>query len=156
MIRGVTQVAPRDTLFLHRLIYQDGKGSKLLHSEKYNLRGKPDFIFKSIVTGRLVPIELKSGKAAEMPRHGDIMQLAAYFLIIEDTMERRPKKGYLRYKDAMFKIKNTARLRKAVTTIMNEMRQMLVTGEGAANPSFVNCRYCAANGTVCEFWQAAK
>ena len=151
--RGIKQISIRDRPFLCRPVYQDGKGGKLLRSEKHNLRGKPDFIFKNMLTGRLVPMELKSGEIADTPRHGDIMQLAAYFLIIEEAMGVRPKKGYLRYKNAMFKIKNTARLRRALLAVVADMRQMLATGEGQANPSFAHCRYCAANGTVCEFVQ---
>ncbi|MCL2376209.1 MAG: Dna2/Cas4 domain-containing protein [Defluviitaleaceae bacterium] len=151
MMKGIRQVSVKDRPFLCRPIYQDGKGGKLLRSEKHNLRGKPDFVFKNIITGRLVPMELKSGEVEDEPRHGDIMQLAAYFLIIEEAMGKRPKKGYLRYKNAMFKIKNTARLHKALLAVVGDMRKMLITGAGEANPSFVHCRYCVANGTVCEF-----
>jgi CRISPR-associated exonuclease Cas4 len=150
-MRGIKQVKLRDAPFLCRQIYADGKGGKMLCCEKHNLRGKPDFVFKKIITGRLVPMELKSGEVDGAPHYGDIMQLAAYFLIIEDAMGAKPKKGYLRYKNAMFKVKNTARLRKALLNVVADMREMLVTGEGEANPSFVNCRYCIARGTVCEF-----
>ncbi|MDR2183544.1 MAG: Dna2/Cas4 domain-containing protein [Clostridiales bacterium] len=150
-MRGIRQVKLKDAPFLCRQIYADGQGGRLLHSEKHNLRGKPDFIFKNIITGRLVPMELKSGEVESTPHHGDIMQLAAYFLIVEDTMGARPKVGYLRYKNAMFKVKNTSRLRRALLDIVADMRRMLITGEGEANPSFARCRYCAARGTVCEF-----
>jgi len=149
-MRGVTQVTLRDAPFLCRRIYADGKGGKLLRSEKYHLRGKPDYVYRNIVTGRLVPMELKSGEGDNGPRHGDLMQLIAYFLIIEDAMGKRPRVGFLRYKNAMFKVKNTARLRKALLAVVADMREMLETGHGQANPSFVNCRYCAAKGTVCE------
>jgi len=149
--QGIKQISIKDSPFLHRLIYKDGKGVKLLHSEKYNLRGKPDLIFKNIITGRFVPMELKSGQITDDLRHGDIMQLTAYFLIIEDVMGRRPRVGYLRYQNAMFKIKNNRKRRKALLRITAEMRKMLLTGEGQANPSFVNCRYCIAKNTVCEF-----
>ena len=150
-MRGVKQVSLRDAPFLCRQIYVDGQGAKMLRSEKHDLRGKPDYIFKNIITRRIVPMELKSGEVADGPHHGDIMQLAAYFLIIEEAMGARPKFGYLRYKNAMFKVKNTLRLRKALLATVADMREMLATGKGQANPSFVNCRYCAARGTVCEF-----
>jgi len=150
MIRGIKQVALRDAPFLCRQIYADGRGNKLLHCEKHDLRGKPDYIYKSIITGRLVPMELKSGQVDNAPNHGDLMQLAAYFLIIESHYGARPKKGFLRYKNAMFRVKNTRGLRKALLTVLADMRGMLETGEGQANPSFVNCRHCVARGTVCE------
>ena len=150
-MRGIKQVKLKDAPFLCRQIYADGKGGKMLRCEKHNLRGKPDYIFRNIITGRFVPMELKSGQVDDAPHHGDLMQLAAYFLIIEDAMGVAPKKGYLRYKNAMFKVKNTVRLRKALLNVVADMRKMLVTGEGQANPSFVNCRYCVAKDTVCEF-----
>jgi len=79
------------------------------------------------------------------------MQLAAYFLIIEEAIGARPKAGYLRYKNAMFKVKNTARLRRKLLDVVADMREMLATGKGRASPSFAQCRYCVARGTVCEF-----
>ena len=85
-MKGVKQVSLRDAPFLCRQIYADGQGVKMLRSEKHDLRGKPDYIFKNIFTRRLVPMELKSGEVADGPHHGDIMQLAAYFLIIEEAM----------------------------------------------------------------------
>ena len=138
--------------FFYRCIYEDGRGGKLLYSQKHNLRGKPDFIYKNIFTGGFIPVELKSGDISDSPRHGDMMQLAAYFLIIEDAMGKRPKKGYLRYKNATFKVKNTSKLRKMLLTIVQDMRKMLETGTGHAAPSFVHCRYCVAKDTVCDFF----
>ena len=150
-MKGVKQVAMRDFPFLCRQIYADGQGGKLLRCQKHDLRGKPDYIYKNIITGRIVPMELKSGEVDDTPHYGDLMQLAAYFLIIESAMDKKPKKGYLRYKNAMFKVKNTAKLRKTLLNVVADMREMLATGEGKANPSFVNCRHCVAKGTVCEF-----
>ena len=141
----------KDRPFLCRTVYADGMGCKLLYSVKDNLRGKPDFIFKSRITGRLLPMELKSGKVDGEPNYGDVMQLAAYFVIIEEAMGKRPKKGYLRYQNAMFVVKNSGRLRKELKAVLANMRNMLENGEGEADPSFVNCRYCVARDTVCEY-----
>ena len=148
--RGIKQISLQDRPRLHRLIYGDAKGGKLLYSAKHNLRGKPDFIFQSRITGRLLPMELKSGRADGLPHHGDVMQLAAYFVIIEEAMGKRPRRGYLRYQNALFAIKNSAKRRKELCAILTDMRKMLKTGEGHANPSFAHCRHCAARGTVCD------
>ena len=121
-----------------------------MRSTRHDLRGKPDFIFRSRITGRPAPMELKSGRVAGQPRHGDIMQLVAYFVIIEDAMGKRPKRGYLRYQNAMFVIKNSTKRRRELYAVLADMRNMLKTGEGHANPSFVHCRHCVARGTVCE------
>ena len=149
-VRGIKEISLRDRPRLHRLIYGDAKGGKLLYSVKHNLRGKPDFIFQSRITGRLLPMELKSGQVAGKPHHGDVMQLAAYFVIIEEAMGKRPKHGYLRYQNSLFAIKNSAKRRKELLAILVDMRKMLKTGEGHADPSFSHCRHCVARGTVCE------
>lgn len=146
--------------FGYRLFYTDqntkNKKSnviykKILYSEKYNIQGKPDFVFKKFNTCYV--IELKSGsiKDEPMPHTGDLMQLVAYFLIIKDLYGYRVKKGKLIYNDYSFTIRNTRRLRKCVLNILEDMRYMLKTGEGEANCSFVHCRYCLCRQTVCEF-----
>ena len=123
---------------------------KLLVSEKYGLQGKPDYIYKK--GNALIPVELKSGTAEKLtqPREGDVMQLAAYFFIIRDLYGHKPRSGYLVYSDCVFKIKNTRHLGKRLFTVLSEMREMLVTGEGYDNASFMTCKHCICRGTVCD------
>lgn len=147
-----------------RLFYTDQKEDKahqkegivygkVLYSATYDIQGKPDYIFKTI-GGQLIPMELKSGSISDdeiMPHQGDLIQLAAYFLIIEDLYGIRPKQGRLVYKNKMFIIKNTKKIRQQVENTLDNMRQMLETGQGDCEPSFVKCRYCMCRGTVCEY-----
>ena len=149
--RAIRRVPMRSRPRFCRLIYSDGRGAVVLRSQWHNLHGKPDFIYKRRVTGGLIPMELKSGKAPDAPHLGDLMQLAAYFIIIEESHGKRPRRGVLRYADGMFVVKNTMRLRRQLLSITADMRLMLKTGQGAASPSFVKCRYCVARDTVCEF-----
>ncbi len=146
----------------YRLVYSDQKPdklekgviySKLLVSKKYGLKGKPDFIFQHRATGMLVPVELKSGKIREeaLPHEGDLMQLVAYFLILEDLFGIRPKEGRLIYSDYMFVVKNRRHVRKKALHIVKGMRQMLCTGKGTAKASYHSCRNCLMRGTVCEY-----
>lgn len=133
-------------------IYNDEEGGKLLTSEKYDLQGKPDYIFRTLLGGAYIPVELKSTQLKEdefLPHEGDLMQLVAYFLIIEDVYGKRPKHGRLIYKNRMFIIRNTRSLRRQLTGYLKEMRQMLQTGKGEADPSFPKCRNCVCRGTVC-------
>lgn len=144
----------------YTLIYADQKqGSKnekdfgkLLYSAEYELQGKPDYIFKKRFGKGIVPVELKSGSIGDdpLPHRGDLLQLGAYFLVLEDVYKIRPKFGRLVYQDYMFIVKNTRSIRKEVQRTTKEMREMLVYGVGKANPSFVTCRFCVCNGTVCE------
>lgn len=147
-----------------RIIYTDQYENKkdpdveygsILYSEKYNLRGKPDYIFEKKISKNLIPLELKSGSIKEediKPHEGDLMQLAAYFLIIEDLYNQRPKEGRLVYSNYMFIIKNTWQLRRKTKKILADMRDMLKTGEQNVNPSYIKCRYCICRETVCEYY----
>lgn len=127
--------------------------SEILHSEKYDMRGKPDYIFINNKKTDLIPVELKSGKigAGTMPYEGDLMQLVAYFLIIEDIFNVIPLEGRLIYSDYMFIVKNSKSLRMQLIDILNDMRDMLKTGEDEPKASFSKCKHCMCRDTVCEF-----
>jgi CRISPR-associated exonuclease Cas4 len=147
----------------YRLIYSDTRGkhagahvlaSKLLRSEKDDISGKPDYIYKHRFLNQYIPVEVKSGavKDSAQPHTGDLLQLGAYFLIIEEVFGVRPRQGRLLYKDAGFIIRNTGRLRKEVRATLYAMRRMLKDGKGTPNVSYVNCRHCVLRGTLCEHY----
>ena len=148
----------------YSLIYADqkqgGRGTedfgKLLYSAKYELQGKPDYVFRSRFGGKIAPVELKSGSIGEeeAPHYGDYLQLAAYFLILEDVYGKKPAFGRLVYQDYMFEIRNTVKVRNEVIQTTKEMREMLKYGVGKPNSSFAHCRPCICNGTVCPFSEA--
>lgn len=159
--RQMRKLPARDDIPGYALLYADqkreGKGTedfgKLLYSERYDLQGKPDYVFRSRFLGRIVPVELKSGSIgeADLPHEGDYLQLAAYFLILEDVYGKRPTFGRLVYRDYMFEIRNTRKVRKDVFRTMREMQDMLRYGVGKPKNSFAHCRPCICNGTVCQF-----
>lgn len=135
-------------------IYADEKGAKLLVAPTYDLHGKPDYIFETWCLKRYIPLEIKSGrlKEDEEPHPGDIYQLVAYFLIIEDVYGKRPPYGKLVYANKTFKVRNTAKLRRELKSILKQMRGMLQgTCKVSANPSFATCKHCICQRTVCEF-----
>lgn len=127
--------------------------SLVLYSARYDIKGKPDYIFKKKYSNTLMPVEIKSGKIGDdnFPHYGDYLQLCAYFLIIEDVYGRKPKFGRIVYKDYMFIIRNGYFARRDISRTLGRMRTMLKTGKEKPCDSFVNCRYCMCNGTVCEF-----
>lgn len=161
--QGVKKFSARQGMYGYQVFYADQKRQegkkyqedygKILYSSKYDIQGKPDYIFKKNFGKKLVPVEIKSGLIGEeeYPHKGDMFQVAMYFLIIEDVYGVRPKYGRLVYRDYMFFIKNTARLRKEVQRTLKNMRQMLRDGKGEANNGYAHCRYCLCRGTVCEF-----
>jgi len=145
----------------YRLIYSDQKQidkkqdvvyGTVLTCEKLNISGKPDYIYR-YKNGELLPVELKSGEIGEArePHLGDLMQLATYFAIIEEHFGEKPQAGLIIYKDHMFRIKNTARLKRALRSVLSDMRDMLKHGEANPAASFVKCKNCVCNGTVCEY-----
>lgn len=158
---ALRKMTARDEVRGYALLYADqkqGRGAKkdfgrLLYSAKYDLQGKPDYVFCSRFFKKIVPVELKSSHIgeAEEPHHGDLLQLVAYFLILEDVYGKKPAFGRLVYQDYMFEIKNTAKIRREVLTIVKEMRAMLQSGVAEPKPSFAHCRPCVCNGTVCQF-----
>ncbi len=127
--------------------------SIVLYSAKYDIQGKPDYIFRKKRSDKLMPVEIKSGKIGDekLPHYGDYLQLCAYFLIIEDVYGRKPKYGKIIYKDHMFIIRNGTRTKKDIMKVLLRMRTMLKTGHEKPCASFKNCRYCLCNGTVCEY-----
>ena len=158
---NIQKLTARDDVRGYSLVYADQKQGKkheedfgkLLYSAKYELQGKPDYVFQSPFLKKIVPVELKSGEIdeEEMPHRGDLLQLGAYFLILEDVYGQKPPFGRIVYQDYMFEIRNTAKIRNEVLSTMKEMREMLQYGVGKAKPSFATCRPCVCNGTVCEF-----
>lgn len=144
----------------YRIYYQDSKSdnpniiqSRLLVSKQYNLVGKPDYILKHNVRKMFIPIELKSGNIGndDRPHEGDFLQLITYFILIEEELGVKPKYGKLIYNDYMFIIKNRNRHKKTLLDVVYDMRVMLKTGENSnIDPSFVKCRYCICNNSVCE------
>lgn len=151
----------------HKIIYSDAAPNnkkanypvgRILYSKKLDIRGKPDFVFKNKLTGSMVVVEIKSGyiNGQMMPRQGDLMQLACYFAIIEEEFGRRVKGGKLVYKDYMFEVRNTARLRRRLKGTVWQMRRMLRTGRGKPKKNSKVCKWCVCNGTVCEFVKKRK
>ena len=159
---ALRKTKPRLAIPGYRVVYSDSREARrkhgvthsgLLRSCQYDLTGKPDYIYQSALGRALIVVELKSGAIGKNPAPypGDLMQLAAYFLLVEEHYGVRPRQGRLIYKDYMFMVRNTGRLRRDVKRTLKAMRQMLVTGHSPVSPSYVACRYCMCRGTVCRW-----
>ncbi len=146
----------RPPIWLKKVIYTDDKGHSnadkmMLYNDTYKLSGKPDYILKTI-TNKYIPLEVKSSNIGTdaYPRENELMQLVTYFFLCEQNY-KKPKYGYLIYKDYMFKIYNTKKLKKYYLKRLKDLHHLLETGEGMCEPSFTKCRYCVCKNTVCEF-----
>nr|MBC7246010.1 Dna2/Cas4 domain-containing protein [Chloroflexota bacterium] len=94
-----------------------------LFSPRYRLAGKPDYLVKE--HGQIVPVEVKPGRRAAEPYEGDILQLAAYCLLVEEEYGERPRYGYLKYHQAVFRIDYTEEVRHYLLSKLEAMRHDL-------------------------------
>lgn len=127
------------------IVYEDTSGadSEVLFSAHYGLRGKPDYLLEDEDGEGLVPVEVKSSAA---PRNGrpypsHLMQLAVYFLLVEDVLEEPAPYGLIRYRDCTLQIENTDELREELLAVVEEMQAILEEGE--ARRSHHSARRCA-------------
>ncbi|MEM7348151.1 MAG: CRISPR-associated protein Cas4 [Chloroflexota bacterium] len=110
-----------------RLIYADVDDrdwmppNTALYSETYQLVGKPDYLVET--KQGIIPVEVKSAQAPQIPYFGHILQLAAYCLLVEETTGQAPPHGLLKYANALYEVDFTAELRQELLDVMTEMRQ---------------------------------
>lgn len=108
-----------------RVIYTDtrawGKTDKPLYAPGLALTGKPDYLVEQ--NGKIIPVEVKSGRAPQHPYDSHIYQLASYCLLVEKTYGKRPPYGIIHYPDRDFAIDYTPELENALLEILAEMRR---------------------------------
>ena len=131
--------------FNARIVYSDTgaweKVEKPLFSRKYALTGKPDYIVEE--NGATIPIEVKPNRVAPAPYESDVMQLAAYALLIEESYGMNPPHGLLKYRDAVFQIDFTEELRAQLLDLMDAMREDLGARDvSRSHAEPARCRAC--------------
>lgn len=114
-----------------RVIYSDTNGwrnvDKPLYYPALELTGKPDYLIEK--NGRIIPVEVKSGRAPEAPYDSHIYQLASYCLLVEKTMGTRPPYGIIHYEDRDFAVDYTKELETSLIELIADMRQDSVRQE---------------------------
>ncbi len=107
-----------------RIIYTDthgwGKVEKPLYYAAMDLTGKPDYLVQQ--NGKIIPVEVKSGRAPDAPYDSHIFQLAAYCLLVEKTYDARPPYGIIHYENKDFAIDYTRELENALLDLLVEMK----------------------------------
>ncbi len=93
-----------------------------LYSARHRLTGKPDYVLRH--RDGLIPVELKPLRRAAQPYESDIMQLAAYCLLLEDDWQETPPYGLLRYQSQTFRIEWNDELRQELQLVLDEMRDL--------------------------------
>jgi CRISPR-associated exonuclease Cas4 len=130
-----------------RVVASDTGGRSLdrpLFARRYGLTGRPDYLLEQ---GRaLIPVEVKPGRTADRPYESDLMQLAAYCLLVEETSGAPPPYGLLRYARHTFRMPYTPAVREELLALLDEMRAAL--DDDDCERSHDDPRRCAGCGFV--------
>ena len=128
-----------------RVVSQDVSEARTLarplYSARLGLTGKPDYVLQR--GSDLIPVEVKPNRYAQQPYRSDLMQLAVYLVLIEETTGTAPPYGLLRYAEATFRLPYTAAVRAEVLTTLSEMRDLLrATDVARDHEDAARCRKC--------------
>ena len=108
-----------------RVIYTDTRAwgivEKPLFSNELGLTGKPDYLVEQ--NGKLIPVEVETGRVPDAPYDLHIFQLAAYCLLVEKTYGKRPPYGIIHYPNRNFAVDYTPQLELALLDQLAEMRR---------------------------------
>lgn len=116
--------------------------AELLVSEKYGLRGRPDYILTE--GDHIIPVEVKTGRTPRGPLFSHIVQVAAYCLLVEETYGKAPPHGVIRYPEASHEIEYNEDLKKLLVGKLEEMRKALAKGEAHRNHNRpAKCIHCS-------------
>jgi CRISPR-associated exonuclease Cas4 len=110
------------------IVYEDASGQEQepFISKRLLMAGKPDYLMKDR-NGDLIPVEVKSSNAprAGRPYESHLMQLAAYFLLLEDVLQRPVPYGLIRYRNRTMRVANTDELRTRLMEVIAQMRRLM-------------------------------
>ena len=135
-----------------RVIYTDTRGwSKLekpLFYAALELTGKPDYLVEQ--NGKIIPVEVKSGRAPDAPYDSHIYQLASYCLLVEKTYHKRPPYGIIHYEDKDFSVEYTHELEQSLLELITEMKRDGMKKEVArSHEQASRCKRCGFR-SVCD------
>jgi CRISPR-associated exonuclease Cas4 len=122
-----------------------------LFSKRSRLTGKPDYIIRR--ENHLIPVEVKSGGGTH-PHQSQMLQLAAYCQILEDTSGGFVPEGILVYNNVPFNIPFDPKLRFELSSTMRTMRASLRSGVLQRNHhESRRCRNCSMRQYCTEMVQ---
>jgi CRISPR-associated exonuclease Cas4 len=117
-----------------RVLYDDAiQGRPLeraLVSHRHQLVGRPDFLIEGR-DGVVIPVEAKPLRRASRPYAGDLLQLAAYCVLVEETEGIRPPYGILRYAEQSWEVPFDDALEDRLLARLDEMDEAEELGDAA-------------------------
>lgn len=121
---------------------------KKLYDPTHGITGKPDYIREERVgllrRKKYVPVEVKPSRRGRRLHEGDEMQLVAYLLLLRANYGRRAANyGYVRYKDATFRVKLTDdRVRRCLMYVEAIRHSRVATDVQRSHNDRVRCLRC--------------
>jgi CRISPR-associated exonuclease Cas4 len=134
-------------------LVRDQQGRKVerpLLSKQYGLVGRPDYLIET--DDGIIPVEVKSAKmpASGRPYDSHVFQVAAYCLLVGDTLGAGVPYGVIRYRDGEVRVDYTAELRDTLLDVMDEMRAARDAADVHRSHDEPNrCARCSMRG-VCD------
>jgi CRISPR-associated exonuclease Cas4 len=139
-----------------RVIYADTSRwaavEKPLFDAVLGLTGRPDYLVEAgnAEGDPIIPVEVKSRHSGQAPYDSHIFQLAAYCLLVERQLGRRPPYGILKYPDQVFSIEFTPAMETALRDTLTAMRLAEQRKEvQRSHNSSARCARCGYRG-VCD------
>ncbi len=135
-----------------RVVYTDtrawGAVEKPLFDAQLGLTGKPDYQVEQ--NGKLIPVEVKTGRTPEAPYDSHIFQVAVYCLLVQKICGKRPPHGIIHYPNRDFAVDYTPELESALLDLLADIRR----DEHRANVERSHddarrCRHCGFRN-VCD------
>jgi CRISPR-associated exonuclease Cas4 len=113
------------------------------------LTGKPDYLVEA--ANGLIPVELKSRNCPRSgPHEGEVAQVTAYCVLVEDSFGATPPCGIIQYADRSWPIRYTLKGRKQLLHILDEMREARYTRTAHRDHQHAaRCRACGYRA-VCD------
>jgi len=125
-----------------RIVESDGpvaRPARVLRSANYGIAGKPDYLI--LEHGKVAPVEVKPTRQSDRPWLRDVVQLAAYCLLVDETHLHFAGYGYLRYANRTFKIDFTETMRAELLRTAERLRADLAADD--VDPDHDDPRRCA-------------
>ncbi len=136
-----------------RLVAQDAGRRHKVHrpfrSIHCGLVGKPDYLIET--RDGPVPVEIKSRNSPRVgPRDGDVAQLTAYCVLVEEVTGTAPPHGIVEYSDRHWRIEYTPQARRELLQVVNDIRESQDWGSiHRSHNQPARCRACGFRN-VCE------
>jgi CRISPR-associated exonuclease Cas4 len=135
-----------------QIVYSDtrmwGRVEEPLFAAELGLTGKPDYLIQQ--EGKLIPVEVKTGRAPAAPYDSHIFQLAAYCLLVEKVYGKRPPYGVIHYSGRDFAVNYTPQLEAALLDQLAELKRDEVRTEvKRSHQDARRCRRCGFR-KVCD------